>query len=324
MKLSYFASPASLLVLFTLTAPVTARAEIWLVPAETNFSGDSPTVAIDASNSDDLLSYGRAINLEQITAIAPDGANVTLDNAVRGRSRSAFELRLTQPGTTRVVTSNSNVRGTYVVNGKTYRLDTFRRPGAGPGGANGPAQPGQGGQQGPGAGARPPGANGGPPPGAGSRPLAGLPGGRPLPGVSDPSQIPAGATEIKLVQASARSETFITRGAPTDWKPTGRGLELVPGGTPPTDVVVDEAATFKFSFDGKPAAGAEVEVASANERFQTTSTKLMLKADANGLVTVKWPSAGVYWMNATAEGPGTIANAVRHGEYTTTVLVQKP
>ena len=302
MKPIHFVAAA--MTLAAVSVPMAAGAETWFAPNETNYSADKPTVSVEASNSDDLLVYLHPVNLEQVTAIAPDGSTLKLENPVRGRERGAFELTLAQTGTTRVVMNTSGVNGTYVVDGKTYRLDTLRR---GPV----PGAP----QAGPPAAA---------PPAAGDGPAPGTPGGRPLPGVSDPAQIPAGATEIKLVQMTTRSETFITRGVPSDWKSTGSGLELLASGTAPTDVAAGEAATFKLMLDGRPAAGAEIVVAAANQRFLKAAAITKLKADANGAFTVKWPTPGFYWINATAEAPGTIPNAVRRGSYTATLMVQKP
>ncbi|OZA72840.1 MAG: nickel transporter, partial [Caulobacter sp. 39-67-4] len=81
--------------------------------------------------------------------------------------------------------------------------------------------------------------------------------------------VPAGATDLKTIKGSNRNETYVTRDKPsTDvFKPTGKGLELVPV-THPTDIVATEAATFKFLLDGKPAAGLEVTFVPGGARWR--------------------------------------------------------
>ena len=281
-----------------LSAPLAAEAHrAWLVPATTNFSGEDPWVAVDAAVSNDLFYPDhRPMNLDSVTAIAPDGAKLPIENGAKARYRSTFDVHLTQPGTTRIFVLNNNVGGTYVVDGKTYRLGAPR------GGMGGGGQ------------------------GPGPAPAGGPGGNRPLQGVADPSQIPAGATDIKLVQSTSRNETFVTRGAPTPLKPTGVGLELAETSVHPTDLVADEPATFKLLLDGKPAAGVEVTVVAAGQRFAANvPADIKATTDAEGAFTVKWPTAGFYWLNATAQGaPGSIPHATRRASYTATLEVQKP
>jgi uncharacterized GH25 family protein len=284
-----------------LSAPLAAEAHrSWLVPANTNFSGDDPWVAVDAAVSNELFyADHRPMSLDNVTAIAPDGTKLPIENGAKGQYRSTFDVHLSQPGTTRIFVLNNNVGGTYVVDGQTYRVGG-RRGGmaAGPGAA--PQGPGSAGPQG------------------GGR--------RAQQGVADPSQIPAAATDIKLVQSTSRNETFVTRGAPTPLKPTGVGLELADTGVHPTDLVADEPATFKLLMDGKPAAGVEVTVVAADQRFAASiPADIKVTTDAEGAFTVKWPTAGFYWLNATAEGgPGSIPHATRRASYTATLEVQKP
>lgn len=290
-----------------LAAPLAAEAHrAWLVPANTNFSGDDPWVAVDAAVSNELFyADHRPMNLDNVSAVAPDGTKLPLENGAKGRYRSTFDVHLTQPGTTRIFVLNNSVGGTYVVDGQTYRVGA-RRGGmaAGPGGQGGPTAA----VQGPGLAA----------------PQGG--GGRAQQGVADPSQIPAGATDIKLVQSTSRNETFVTRGAPTALKPTGVGLELAETSVHPTDLVADEPATFKLLLDGKPAAGVDVTVVAADQRFAASvPADIKVTTDAEGAFTVKWPTAGFYWLNASAEGgAGSIPHATRRASYTATLEVQKP
>ncbi len=124
-------------------------------------------------------------------------------------------------------------------------------------------------------------------------------------------QVPAGAADLKTIKSSNRNETFVTRDAPTDtvFKPTGKGLELVPV-THPNDLVTGEAASFKFLLDGKPAADLEVTFAPGNSRYRATPGDFKVKTGADGTFKVTFPEAGMYWMNAvvrtgeTGRGPG--------------------
>lgn len=135
--------------------------------------------------------------------------------------------------------------------------------------------------------------------------------------------IPAGATEVKLTESANRNEVFVTSGAPTTtvMKPTGQGLEFAPV-THPNDLVAGEPATLGFTMDGKPAANLTVTIVPGGARYRQDVGEMKLTTDAKGQVTVKWPSAGMYWMNTTAEGKSTaIPNAAKRMGYTATLEV---
>ena len=263
----------------------------WLAPVATNFSGKDPWVTVDAAVSNDLFyADHQPMRLENVQAFAPDGSKLPLENATRGKYRSTFDVHLTQPGTSKLTIFNSGLQGTYVLNGETKRLGGRRGP---------PTAP----VAGPGA---------GPPPAP--------------PAPATAADIPAGATEIKLVEFSSRNETYVTAGAPTTevFKPTGEGLELSPV-THPNDLVAGEPATFKLLMDGKPASDVEVTVAAANQKFEDALPERKIRTDASGAFKVEWPRAGFYWLTATAMGgPGKTPNSTRRGSYTATLEVQKP
>ncbi len=134
--------------------------------------------------------------------------------------------------------------------------------------------------------------------------------------------IPVGATDVKLGENSNRNEVFVTNGAPTTTvlKPTGQGLEFAPV-THPNDLVKSEPATFGFLIDGKPAAGLTVTVIAGGSRYRDVVGEMTLTTNAKGQVTVKWPAAGMYWLNAIAEGRSTIPNATKRLGYTATLEV---
>ncbi len=115
--------------------------------------------------------------------------------------------------------------------------------------------------------------------------------------------IPAGATNVQTAEASNRNEIFVTLGAPTTaiFKPTGVGIELAPV-THPDDLVAGEAATFQFLLDGKPASGLKVTVIPGGNRYRDALGQIDLVADKDGKVAITWPSAGMYWLNASLGG----------------------
>lgn len=150
-------------------------------------------------------------------------------------------------------------------------------------------------------------------------------------------EIPADATDLRVSQNANRVETFVTRGNPsTDaLKPTGRGIELVPV-THPNDLVEGETATFRFLDNGKPAAGYAATVILAGLRYRSELGEIRMDTDANGEIKVKWPAAGMYWVNvaparaprmegappAAPTGPaGTLAEPVRRSNYSLTLEV---
>jgi uncharacterized GH25 family protein len=112
--------------------------------------------------------------------------------------------------------------------------------------------------------------------------------------------VPADATKLEVAFDEFRIESFVTVGTPTPVPPTGKGLELV-GGTHPNDLAADEAATFTFLLDGKPAAGLDVSIVAGNTRYRDTQDEMKLKTDSAGVVAIRWPAAGMYWLEATIE-----------------------
>lgn len=135
--------------------------------------------------------------------------------------------------------------------------------------------------------------------------------------------IPKDATEVKLTQSARRLEIFVTRGSPTKdvLKVTGQGLELEPV-THPNDLVASEPATFKLVLDGKPAANVEVEVVPGGNRYRPATGEWKVTTDAQGAFTLKWPAAGMYWLQAGAKGgKATVPNAERTASYVTVLEV---
>lgn len=108
-------------------------------------------------------------------------------------------------------------------------------------------------------------------------------------------------------------------------QPTGRGLELDPI-TYPNAVVAGETARFRLLVDGKPAAGLKVSVIPGGDRYRDTVGAMALTTGADGVVSVRWPSAGLYWLGAEAEdrNPGEKRAESRQMSYAATFEVMTP
>jgi len=140
-------------------------------------------------------------------------------------------------------------------------------------------------------------------------------------------QVPANAAELKVAQNSSRMEVFVTSGNPTTTvlKPTGVGLELAPI-THPNDLFAGEAAEFTLLLDGKPAAGVEVSVIPGGNRYRDELGEINTTSDANGKISITWPNAGMYWLEAklsSKEGVSAPATE-RRASYSATLEVLAP
>lgn len=135
------------------------------------------------------------------------------------------------------------------------------------------------------------------------------------------ANVPADAAELSVREAAGRIETFITVGSPSEIKPTGEGLELVPV-THPNDLYSGEAATFAFVLDGRPAAGATVTILPGGARYRDALDKIELVTDAEGRITVTWPKPGMYYVStAVSESASSLRNADRRASYSATLEV---
>ncbi len=142
-------------------------------------------------------------------------------------------------------------------------------------------------------------------------------------------RVPAGATNVKTAEANNRNEIFVTVGEPTTtlFKPTGKGIELVPV-THPNDLIAGEAATFQFLLDGKPAADLPVTVIPGGIRYRDQLGEMHLKTGADGKVEISWAKPGMYWLNVTTPQAGGEEGApppiARRASYVTTLEVLAP
>ena len=151
--------------------------------------------------------------------------------------------------------------------------------------------------------------------------------------------IPADAKDVNVSRMQSRMEVFVSSGKPTDTvlKPSGTGLELVPI-THPNDLFAGDTSNFRFMLDGKPAADIEVTLIPGGIRYRDQLGEIKVKTDKDGKFSVKWPTAGMYWMsasnggarveggaaNAAPQAVGTIAKPVRRVSYSATLEVLQP
>lgn len=136
--------------------------------------------------------------------------------------------------------------------------------------------------------------------------------------------IPANAKNVQVSEMSSRVETFVTQGTPSDGalKPTNKGLELVPV-TKPNDLMVGEKATFQLLLDGKPAANLKVAAINGATRYRNAQDEMDTTTDKEGKFSFTWPTAGMYWVNASSEDDKTSVKEAKQRRlgYTATLEV---
>jgi uncharacterized GH25 family protein len=141
-------------------------------------------------------------------------------------------------------------------------------------------------------------------------------------------ELPPDAEGLQVTRNQSRIEVFVTSGKPTDQvlQPTGVGLELAPV-THPNDLFVGDKAQFRFLLDGKPAAGVQVTLIPGGIRYRDQLEEAKLVTDADGQVSITWPTPGMYWLNASTGGgrgnavAGTVDQPVRRSAYSATLEV---
>lgn len=290
--------------LFALFASSAALADhSFILPSSTSLAGDDNVVTFDAAGSDHVFFFDhRPIALASITVTKPDGSAGETYNGLQGRFRSVFDLRLDQQGTWKIASQQTMITGTFKQNGEERRVAPAR--GGRPGG-------------------EPPRAGGNAPGGPSGKPEAGP---RRQPPVAF-EDIPADATEIHLTERVGRVETFVTEGAPTTiaLKPSSNGLELAPI-THPNAMVAGETARLRFLIDGKPAAGLKVSLLPGGDRYRDDVGGTALTTGADGVVAIRWPAAGMYWLGAEAEDnkPTEKRAEARQMSYAATFEVMTP
>jgi len=138
------------------------------------------------------------------------------------------------------------------------------------------------------------------------------------------SQVPQQADKLQVTQAQNRVETFVTLGRPSreSIAPAPQGLSLEFVGHP-NDLMVGDTAEFRLLLDGAPAAGVDVEVVNGGTRYRDAQQEIKLRTGEDGAFEVTWPSAGMYWLEASvSDDKATVAPATqRRAGYVVTLEV---
>lgn len=138
------------------------------------------------------------------------------------------------------------------------------------------------------------------------------------------SQVPQQADKLQVTQAQNRVETFVTLGRPSreNIAPAPQGLSLEFVGHP-NDLMVGDTAEFRLLLDGAPAADVDVEMVNGGTRYRDAQQEIKLRTGENGAFAVTWPSAGMYWLEASvSDDKATVAPATqRRASYVVTLEV---
>lgn len=270
--------------------PLSAQAHrAWMLPSATVLSGEDPWVTVDAAVSNDLF-YFEHFPM-RLKGIGVDNASA---GGPQGMRRPVPELQLIAPDGSQLKAENGNL-GRYRT---TFDLHLTQK---------------------------------------GTYKLAvandGLfaswkEDGKPRRWMGDvdsfAKDVPAKAEDLKVAQTSSRMEVFVTSGNPTKevLKTTGKGLELSPV-THPNDLFAGEAAEFVFLLDGKPASDVEISVIPGGNRYRDELGEIKAKTDTQGKVSITWPNAGMYWLEAELKTDKGVAKPAteRRASYSATLEV---
>jgi len=244
----------------------------WLIPSQAVVNGEDVWVTFDAAVSNQLFFPDHVpMRLDNVTATAPDGSTVELQNGSTGKYRSTFDVQLQQQGTYRIANVNAGVSARWDTPeslAAKARAEAEGKPASGPGTRGGFLR------------------------NATPEDLS--------------TKVPKDAQNLQVTQGIGRVETFVTNGEPNDTalKPTGKGLELAPV-THPNDLFAGEEATFALLLDGKPAAGLEIEIVRGDTRYRNAQEEITVTTGADGRFSVTWPTAGLYWLETSTSDDKT-------------------
>ncbi|WP_226664763.1 DUF4198 domain-containing protein [Microbulbifer aggregans] len=83
----------------------------WILPSSTVLSGENPYVTFDAAVSNTIFFPDHvAMGVDAVTATAPNGETVALENASKGKYRSTFDVQLKEEGTYKIGIVSSGLR----------------------------------------------------------------------------------------------------------------------------------------------------------------------------------------------------------------------
>lgn len=134
--------------------------------------------------------------------------------------------------------------------------------------------------------------------------------------VADGRTAPEGA-ETAEVQSVTTAEVFVSKGAPSAdvLAVSGEGLELRPV-THPNEIFVGAPASFELLFDGKPLAGAKVEVFRSAGLYDGKKALEAQTTDATGRFSVTAPDAGTYLTLVRHRAAAPAGAETAHRSYT--------
>ncbi|WP_426339103.1 DUF4198 domain-containing protein [Pseudoduganella sp. S-14] len=94
----------------------------WLLPSSSMVDSKEPWVTVDAAISEGLFDIDhQPLKLDGISITGPDGAKVEMLNALTGRLRSTFDVKMAKPGTYKIALVSQSVMASWKVNGEMKR-----------------------------------------------------------------------------------------------------------------------------------------------------------------------------------------------------------
>ena len=113
-------------------------------------------------------------------------------------------------------------------------------------------------------------------------------------------ELPEGAREVRTTQVQTITGFYVTHRTPSTkvLETTGEGFELH-ALTHPSDVAQGEEARFKFTYDGKPAAGMKVELVPHGTAWRDSRQQMDLESDAEGVVRFTPQVTGPHLLTAS-------------------------
>lgn len=109
--------------LFLVLLPGTAQAHrAWLLPSATVLSGDEAWITVDAAISNELFYFEHhPLQLEGLSIVGPNGAEIAPQNTSTGKYRSTFDIELKAPGTYKLAVAGDGLFASYELNGERKR-----------------------------------------------------------------------------------------------------------------------------------------------------------------------------------------------------------
>ncbi|MFN3881281.1 MAG: DUF4198 domain-containing protein [Nitrincola lacisaponensis] len=127
------------------------------------------------------------------------------------------------------------------------------------------------------------------------------------------SQLPDEAREVVTMAMQNISVFYVSQKAPTRTvlEVTGEGFEM-DAITHPSDIVVGEPASFRFTYNGEPLVDTAIEVVPHGTAYRSSRQQVDLQTDSDGRVSFVPEMAGPHLLTANARfmGDGVLADEV--------------